>query len=409
MQKGTKIIIVIVALVAIIAISGGSYAAYYYFFKQKSGTKTESITEKLGLTEKNNVKEPEKTTAQQGKQASDNISTTPKENNNTTSEEVINNKDTDNDGLTDSKEKELGTDPQNPDSDNDGYNDAAEIKSGHDPLKTPEEEKNSTTSDTNTSSESQTTSTENSANTSTAENTTTEESTNTETNTTQTQSNPTTKKYVFFMHHSTGEIYWNGGMQKALQDHNYEGYAPWWDGGTDPQNFYEEFKDANKWNIITKDALPSGKERDIIIFKSCFPASNIESDSMLDEYKGYYRQLFEIYSAHPKILFIPLSTPPLLQANTTAEAAQRSLKFESWLVADYVSEYQAYLTNHNISAKNLYPFKLHSLLSDANGYLASDYQSSSSDDHPNNHSGEVVGEAMWKHLNKALAEAGMAN
>ena len=42
--------------------------------------------------------------------------------------------DTDNDGLTDSQEAELGTDPNNPDSDGDGYLDAHENTEGTDPL-----------------------------------------------------------------------------------------------------------------------------------------------------------------------------------------------------------------------------------------------------------------------------------
>lgn len=42
--------------------------------------------------------------------------------------------DTDNDGLTDAQEAELGTDPNNPDSDGDGYLDVHEITEGTDPL-----------------------------------------------------------------------------------------------------------------------------------------------------------------------------------------------------------------------------------------------------------------------------------
>jgi hypothetical protein len=42
--------------------------------------------------------------------------------------------DSDNDGLTDSEEKEYGTDPNNPDTDSDGYTDSEEIDNGYDPL-----------------------------------------------------------------------------------------------------------------------------------------------------------------------------------------------------------------------------------------------------------------------------------
>ena len=138
-----------------------------------------------------------------------------------------------------------------------------------------------------------------------------------------------------------------------------------------------------------------------------------------------------------------MSTPPLLEANTSAEASKRAGQFETWLYVDYVADYNKYLENnltlntkdYNIgglkiprglfslpkknkqtsdaiaqsskSGSNLAPFQLHSILADENGYLAQAYQSDPSDDHPNAKSGEVVGDAMWKHLNKAIVEAGM--
>ena len=43
-------------------------------------------------------------------------------------------KDSDNDGITDSEEIRIGTDPINPDSDNDGFLDGAEYKNGYNPL-----------------------------------------------------------------------------------------------------------------------------------------------------------------------------------------------------------------------------------------------------------------------------------
>lgn len=42
--------------------------------------------------------------------------------------------DTDNDGLTDDREAEFGTDPDNPDSDGDGYLDGVEVENGYNPL-----------------------------------------------------------------------------------------------------------------------------------------------------------------------------------------------------------------------------------------------------------------------------------
>jgi len=188
-------------------------------------------------------------------------------------------------------------------------------------------------------------------------------------------------KKAFFIHHSTGEIYWNGGMEKALVDAGYETAAPWWDPETNPPDFYNGFTDPNQWDLL--------KPYSIIIFKSCFPASDITSDEMLEEYKTYYNQLYEIYEKYPDKLFVPLSTPPLLKNHTTAEAAQRALAFEDWLVGEYKDKYPGH---------NLAPFKLHSLLSDSEGFLKSDFIASEDDDHPNANSGAVVGPALVNHL-----------
>ena len=417
MTKQTKIIIGVIAVVAILLIGSGSFAAYNYFTKDKTNTQSESITEKLGI-KKNNIKEPEKVTAEQKddeKVVEEESTTTAQSEQETENDAKI---DSDNDGLTDIEEATYKTNPNKSDTDGDGHSDYVEVKSGYDPLKAP------------AAIETDSTATEN-----------TEESTST--GTTQTYPDPSDKMYVFFMHHSTGEIYWNGGLDKALTDHNYVGYAPWWDGETDPPDFYNEFSDSTKWNIIAKENMPEGETRNIVLFKSCYPASDIASDEMLEEYKAYYKKLYEVYAAHPNTLFVPMSTPPLLKVNTTADAAKRAQDFETWLTTDYVTDYQKYTQNnltyntkdYNIggfriprglfsftkknkqvsdaiaqSSKatiNLAPFQLHSILEDSNGYLAAAYQSDPSDDHPNNKSGEVVGEAMWKHLNKAIIEAGM--
>lgn len=416
MKNQTKIIIAIVAIVVVLFIVSGSYAAYYFLIKDKNTDQSESITDKVGIKKGSSVKEPEKITAEQKEEEEVKEETTNKKVDNEAvdsdeEDNIVSEKDSDKDGLSDQDEKEIyKTNPNKADTDDDGHSDYIEVKSGYDPLKKPGEEKEEVSN-----------------------NDSTEEAS-------QAYSDPSNKMYVFFMHQSTGEIYWKGGLEEALSNHNYEGYAPSWDNVVNPEDFYGEFTDEDKWNIITKEKMPEGETRDIVLFKSCFPASNITSDDMLENYKTNYKKLYAIYTAHPDILFVPMSTPPLLQVNTTAEAANRAQDFEDWLTKDYVTDYENYSKNdlsfdnrdYNIGGfripkglfsftkknkkisdaiaqstkigSNLAPFALHSLLSDSNGYLASAYQSDPSDDHPNNKSGEAVGEAMWKHLNEAIVK-----
>jgi hypothetical protein len=365
MQNKTKFIIGFTVGLLVILIGVG-LITYYAYFKEKPA----DIQEKQAASENNNI-QPATTEEPVIERGVD------------VKEEEIITIDTDKDGLTDIEEEKYKTDPNNKDTDNDGYTDYEEIESGYDPLNKKaegetKEDASTTTPDTST--------------------------------TVPKSPDPLSIKYVFFIHHSTGEIYWEGGLEKALSDHNYEGYAPWWDGPTDPPDFYVEFSDPEKWNIITRENMPEGQERNIIIFKSCFPSSNIENDFMLEDYKNYYRQLFEIYAAHPDKVFVPMSTPPLLEANTSYDAAQRANQFEFWLSVNYVAEYEKFLESQGKPIfKNLAPFQLHSILSDENGYLADKFQADPYDDHPNNYSGEVVGEAMWPHLNKAIIDAGLAN
>lgn len=201
---------------------------------------------------------------------------------------------------------------------------------------------------------------------------------------------PGVNKKVFFVHHSTGQIYWDGtatcgGLGAALTKHGYTGNAPWWDGNTDPQDFTTLFSDAGSWEIFG--------DSDIIIFKSCYPASAISSADVLEQYKAWYRELYDIYQAHPNVLFVPLSTPPLPQDMTNSEEAARALEFEQWLVGDYKTEY---------SGNNLAPFALHTLLSNQTGFLKKKYVADPYDGHPKAKTGPVVGKAIRKFLDGLL-------
>ena len=62
------------------------------------------------------------------------IKTLQQQINQLTGQAPIQEPDSDNDGLSDSQELELGTDPHNPDTDSDGYLDGSEVANGYDPL-----------------------------------------------------------------------------------------------------------------------------------------------------------------------------------------------------------------------------------------------------------------------------------
>lgn len=202
---------------------------------------------------------------------------------------------------------------------------------------------------------------------------------------------PGADKKVFFVHHSTGQIYWNNGMELALNNNGYVGKAPWWSGNTDPGDFYNLFTNYNSWSTFGK--------ADILIFKSCYPASSITSKTMLRQYKTWYKELFSVYKNHPNKLFVPMSTPPLPKAMTNIKEAERAIKFDTWLATTYVAKYKEAYPGRN----NLLPYRLHKKLMNDNGYLATKYVADPNDGHPNEKSGVRVGNTLANLLNNYFA------
>lgn len=203
---------------------------------------------------------------------------------------------------------------------------------------------------------------------------------------------PGSNKKVFFVHHSTGQIYWDNGMKSALNNNGYSGKAPWWSGGTDPGDFYGLFTDYNSWSTFGSS--------DILIFKSCYPASAITSKTMLRQYKTWYKELFSIYKNHPNKLFVPMSTPPLPKAITNIKEAERAIKFDTWLATTYVAKYKEAYPGRN----NLLPYRLHKKLMNDNGYLAGKYVVDPYDRHPNAKAGVRVGNTLVNVLNNYFAD-----
>lgn len=192
-----------------------------------------------------------------------------------------------------------------------------------------------------------------------------------------------------FIHHSTGSGFlFEGGMKDKLTAGGFEvhnrTYGDGWVGdNTDPEHwpvtFTQHFNDMVTWD------LNAGEQYDIIAFKSCFPASDISSDEMFDDYVGYYETVRSVTRQHPDILFIPFSTPPLVPDATSAENAQRARAFSEWLCGEYCKN------ENNIRAYDLFNV----LASDDPGSgdfnrLRYEYQGSPDDSHPNGLANETV-------------------
>ncbi|MBN1966442.1 MAG: hypothetical protein JW910_17460 [Anaerolineae bacterium] len=213
------------------------------------------------------------------------------------------------------------------------------------------------------------------------------------------------------MHHSTGEgLIWQGGVREAFTalgyefwDHGYNG-----DGLVDPEGNYlgtnwdmpGDNTDPDGWRDIFTQPVTSPPantfshmlEYDVIIFKSCFPASDIQSPEQFEDYRRYYLAMRDVMDQHPDKIFVPFTTPPLVPNSTSPDAAIRA---RQW--ADYLTS-SDYLDGH----PNIFVFDFFRLLADDQGYLRAEYRPDEWDSHPNEQANQAVGPMLVEFVDEAV-------
>ncbi len=158
-------------------------------------------------------------------------------------------------------------------------------------------------------------------------------------------------------------------------DHNYfvsatnYGWGPDSIGDrTDIPNWPEWFTGPNRDNIMAAVYRESGQnigdfgawarlprdpggENEIIMFKSCFPNSDLyghPNDPPLaepdDSYtvanaKAVYNKILTYFATRQDKLFIVITAPPLMQSETTPQRAANARAFNNWLVNDWLKDY----------------------------------------------------------------------
>lgn len=174
---------------------------------------------------------------------------------------------------------------------------------------------------------------------------------------------------LIFIHHSCGENWLsdeNGGLGKALgkngyfvSDTNY-GWGP--DGigdRTDITNWPEWFvgpqsrgylsalyHESSQHSSYTRTGSDPGGENRIIMFKSCFPNSNISGRPQdppargrgltVANAKAVYLELLRYFATRPDKLFIAVTAPPVQDRTHGANARA----FNNWLVHDWLAGYK---------------------------------------------------------------------
>lgn len=197
---------------------------------------------------------------------------------------------------------------------------------------------------------------------------------------------------LVFIHHSSGENWLsnsNGVLLQALNDNNY--YVS--DGGsggpgnigsrTDIGDWYEWFAGPNSGEITDwlynqdntrSNSIPNpdeGRENEIVMFKSCFPNSNVwgnPDDPPNDDpdpprgfapnspnhnvanVKRIYIDILEYFEIRQDRLFIVITAPPLRAATTDVARAANARAVNNWLVHEWLADYPY----HNVAVFDFY-------------------------------------------------------
>jgi hypothetical protein len=214
---------------------------------------------------------------------------------------------------------------------------------------------------------------------------------------------------VIFLHHSTGDNLIKEGSVRArfteadydFWDHHYnarglqdpDGHLTGYSyripqDNTDPDGLARIFD--QRVYPLPVNALSGLLQHEVIVFKSCFPASDITSDAQLQQYKAWYLGMRDTMDRHRDKVFVVMSPPPLNPSATTPEAAARARAFADWLTSD------AYLAGHS----NVFAFDFFDHLAEDDpaapdyNMLRAEYRIDAQDSHPNQRANEAVGPAF---------------
>ena len=179
---------------------------------------------------------------------------------------------------------------------------------------------------------------------------------------------PATPVRLVFIHHSTGGNWLADGLGSYLMDNNYYvsatnyGWGPngigdrtdipnWPEWFTGPSSaaylaalYAEGGQNLGGYGNWPRLAVAPAGENQVILFKSCFPNSNLDgspNDPALAEpdgslsvanAKAVYNKLLTYFITRPDKLFVVITAPPLRGLDTTTGQAANARAFNNWLV-----------------------------------------------------------------------------
>ena len=214
---------------------------------------------------------------------------------------------------------------------------------------------------------------------------------------------------IIFLHHSTGRNIWNGELSKIKNKLGFDG---------DVENWFDNYNKENSKNYkITENDFPKKtpygwnnypydyyniwvknagdkpfKEEptleiltmqyDVIIFKHCFPVSNIKADTAnpdidsdiktLANYKLQYEALKKKLLEFPETKFIVWTPTALVEDRTSKDEAERATQFSEWVK-----------TVWDTKDDNIFLWDFRELQVEGGLFFKNEYAVNENDSHPN--------------------------
>lgn len=204
---------------------------------------------------------------------------------------------------------------------------------------------------------------------------------------------------MIYLHHSVGKgILYDGGLKDSLAQLGIAAkgatYGDEIGQATDICDWTPKFQ-TDMQRIFTFKAHPNlyytdGKTNDVVMFKSCYPNSYIESEGSgagnatdkkrtTENYRAAFAAIGQEMRKYPEKLFIYMTYPPMAAPETTPEAAKRGREFNAWMINEFQPSYAK-----ETGLGNFVIFDLFDILADSNNVLKDEYRRESPrDSHPN--------------------------
>ncbi|MBN1179084.1 MAG: CIA30 family protein [Anaerolineae bacterium] len=223
---------------------------------------------------------------------------------------------------------------------------------------------------------------------------------------------------IIFLHHSCGaNLIEEGSVREGLTDRGYAFFDHGYNGdglrladgsysginfdvpddNTDPDGIATIF--SQPLNDPPDNTFSHLMTYDVIIFKSCFPVSNIWGDELLAEYQSYYLSIRDRMDQYPGKVFIVVTQPPQVPGSSDDEEAARARELANWLQSD------AFLSGH----PNVFTFDFFGQLAGSDNFLRREYRYDNYDAHPNERANREIGPRFVDFVDQAIrSDAGGA-